>query len=445
MSGQMEIAVGADARPAPRQRLVRAGVLSLGTSAAIQGLSVVSGVLLARILGPAARGELAAVLLWPGLLAAVGGLSAVEGITYHTARRSASMPATTATAFAISEAQAVALVVVGYLLIPVVLGRDGPDAVFAGRLYLAWIPAYLGGQAAMGILQGTQRWTLLNLWRLAGMAAAVAGLAGLATAHRLTVVGATWVYVLANSGALLVALVALAASRWVGLRPDLGLGRAIVTFGLKTHVGNLAGQANLNLDKLAIALLLAPSALGLYSVGVTLSAPLTLIGASIALVAMPVVAASTSPAERRRQLAWFVRSSLFFSAATTLVLVLVASTLIRVFFGAAFLPVVLVAQVSISAALARAMIWVLGHGLYAFDKPLVPSVAEVIAVAVTVAGLAVLLPSLGLLGAAITSLLAYSTSAGYMLWFANNRLGIALADLMVPRAADVRAWARCLR
>lgn len=444
VSDQVAVAAPADS-PAPLRRLARAGALSLGTSVAIQGLSVVSGVLLARVLGPSGRGELAAVLLWPGVLTAVGGLSAVEGITYWTARRAAPMRTITATAFLISQGLALALVAVGYLLVPVVLGRYGAEAVFAGRLYLAWIPIYLACQAALGILQGTQRWAALNSWRLAGIAATVAGLAGLAAAHRLTVTNATWVYVAANAAALLLAIATIAVRRWLGLRPGAGLARAILAFGLKTHLGNLAGQANLNLDKVAIALFLAPSALGLYSAAVTLSAPLTLVGSSIAIVAMPVVAASASPVERRRQFGWFVRSALCLSAATALVLVVLAPVLIRVFFGAAFLPAVLVAQVSITAGLARAMIWVLGHGLFAFDKPLVPSVAEVIAVAVTLAGLAVLLPAMGLLGAAITSLLAYSGSAAYMVWFANRRLDMGLADMVLPRAADAGAWARCLR
>ena len=48
--------------------------LSLAASVAIQGLNVLTGIVLARTLGPAGRGELAAVMLWPSILAAVGSL-----------------------------------------------------------------------------------------------------------------------------------------------------------------------------------------------------------------------------------------------------------------------------------------------------------------------------------------------------------------------------------
>jgi Na+-driven multidrug efflux pump len=57
----------------------------------------------------------------------------------------------------------------------------------------------------------------------------------------------------------------------------------------------------------------------------------------------------------------------------------------------------------------------------------------------------ILLPTLGLVGAAVTSLLAYSSSAAYMVWFARRRLEIGLIELLVPRPADAVQWVRCLR
>jgi O-antigen/teichoic acid export membrane protein len=118
---------------------------------------------------------------------------------------------------------------------------------------------------------------------------------------------------------------------------------------------------------------------------------------------------------------------------------------VRVFFGAGFLPAIFIAQVAITAALVRGASYVLAYGLCGFNRPLVPSIAEVIAVLATVVGLAALLPSLGLVGAAITSLVAYSTSAAYMVWCARWRIGIRPLDLLLPRPSDVGRWIRCLR
>jgi O-antigen/teichoic acid export membrane protein len=429
----------------PLQRLARAGFLSLGASVAIQGLNVVSGVILARGLGPAGRGELAAVLLWPGVLAGVGGLSAAEGAAYVTARGDSPVRATTASALTIGLAQALVLVAIGCVMIPLALGHYGTGAVVAGRLYLALLPPYLVAQAAMAILQGRQRWLTLNLLRIAATTPTVAGLIVLMAAHRLTVLNVTWLYVLVGWLALGLTLSVILARGWLGARPDIRLMRSILTFGLKAHVGSLAGQANLNLDRMAIATFLAPRDLGVYSVGVTLSAPLTMIGSSIGVIALPAVAASDSALERRQHFAWLMRSTLALSAATALTLVLLAPVLTRLFFGAEFLPAVVIAQVAIAAALVRGMGYVLAYGLCAFNRPLAQSVAEVIGVLTTAAGLVILLPTLGLVGAAVTSLLAYSSSAAYMVWFAHRRLEIGLVELLVPKPADAVQWVRCLR
>jgi len=441
----MKVATARTLDPPPLRRVARAGLLSLGTSVAMQGLNVISGVALARTLGPAGRGELAAVLLWPGILAGVGGLSVAEGVAYFTARDAMPVRATAATALAISTAQALLLVAVGYLMMPVLLGHYGARAVFEGRLYMAALPLLLLGGAGVAILLGKQQWVMVNLVRVAVTAVIVGGLIVLLGQHRLTVLSATWVYVTATLLGFALPVGVVAARGWLGARPDRSLVRPVMTFGLKAHVGNMAGQANLNLDKMAIATFLAPRDLGLYSVAVTLSSPLTLIGSSIGFVALPAVAACASPVERRQQFAWLVRSALLLSVATTIVLVLLTPVLIRFFFGAAFVPGVVVAQVTIAASLARGVGYVLGYGLCAFEKPLVPSVAELVAVLITVVGLAALLPAMGLVGAAVTSLLAYTTGAGVMLWFARSRLGIGLADLLVPRAHDVVHWMSCLR
>jgi antigen flippase len=441
----MTVAVSRAPERQPLEGLARAGFLSLGASVAVQALNVISGVILARALGPAARGELAAVVLWPGILAAVGGLSCAEGVAYFTARAESSVQATVATALAFSLAQATVLFAVGYAMMPLVLGRYGGGAVLAGRLYLVSLPPYFLAQAAMAVLQGQQRWVALNLFRVVTTAATVAGFIVLLYAHRVTVLNATWVYVFVSVLGVTLAFGAVAARGWFGIHPNLKLARSIAAFGLKAHVGSLAGQANLNLDKAAIAIFLTSRDLGIYSVAVTLSAPLMMIGTSLGTVALPAVAASASSRERRRNLAWLVRSSLVLSGITAVVLVLLVPLLMRAFFGTSFLAGVIIAQVAITAALARSVGYVLAYGLCAFNKPLAPSVGEVIAVLTTVIGLAVLLPTLGLLGAAITSLLAYCTSAAYMLWFARRRLAIGFVELLLPRRGDIGQWIRCAR
>lgn len=56
---------------------------TLGTNVAIQGFTILQGILLARLLGPVGRGQFTAAILWPSLFAAMSGM----GVGVALARR----------------------------------------------------------------------------------------------------------------------------------------------------------------------------------------------------------------------------------------------------------------------------------------------------------------------------------------------------------------------
>jgi Na+-driven multidrug efflux pump len=97
--------------------------------------------------------------------------------------------------------------------------------------------------------------------------------------------------------------------------------------------------------------------------------------------------------------------------------------------------VLLVASVPLAGAT------VLSTALQADGTPLIPTIAEGIALIVTVVGLALLLRPLGGMGAAIVSLAAYSASFVFQLLVARRRIGAPLSAFLVPTRADAH-WIR---
>jgi O-antigen/teichoic acid export membrane protein len=410
--------------------------MSVAASLGIQGLNMISGVLIARLLGPTGKGQLTAVLLWPGLLVAVGSLGLGSAVVYFTARAAGRERDISATAFAIVLVESGALVAVGLLMTSHVLGHYGPHIVAIGLLNLTWIPPYLLATAALSVLQGRFELQAFNLLRLSATAASVAALLGLALANQLSVLTVVLVTLGANFLNLALCFSVLGRRGWIGFRPKANLVRPLMVYGLKSYSGNMAGLINASADQAIIALFLAPAALGLYSIAVTLTALIGLLTSSLGLVAFPAVAGTKSHAERLRQLSEFVRASLVMSALVAVALALAAPFLIRLFFGPGFAPATPVAQVLLLAAVFLGMNRVLGEAVRGFNKPLIPGLAEGIAAVVTLASLAALLPLLGIMGAAIASLLAYGTSLAYMVWFCASRLEISPAMLFVPRRSD---------
>src|SRR5207237_9105231 len=102
-----------------------------------------------------------------------------------------------------------------------------------------------------------------------------------------------------NLVSMLVAVSMLASNHWLGVRPQRDVVESILTFGLKSYVGSLSHLANERADQALISLILAPVYLGLYAIAATLTAPVVLIGTSLAIIALPFVGAAQSERDSR--------------------------------------------------------------------------------------------------------------------------------------------------
>jgi O-antigen/teichoic acid export membrane protein len=132
------------------------------------------------------------------------------------------------------------------------------------------------------------------------------------------------------------------------------------------------------------------------------------IGSSVALVALPTLAGYPEAARRAAARA-YVAVTVILSALLTIPLLLFTPQVIELAFGEEFLGATDAARVLLVAAVVLATNRVFGAILRAVNRPLAAGGGDVLALLVTAAGLAILLPAFGILGAAIASLLAYAT------------------------------------
>jgi len=404
---------------------------SFATSGAIQALNLITGVLLARHLGPSGRGELAAILIWPGLLVTVGSLGVYDSITYHTARRTAPVRAIVGTTAALWVVQSAVVVAVGAALVPLVLGHYGRNATYLALLYLAHVPFFLVISYVMSLLQGLQQFGAFQALRVSYIILSVSGIVLFAALAELSVGTAVVVYLGAYAVVGAASLVLL--RRVCAERPtfDRGLARTVLGFGVRSHTSNVPSLLNERLDQLVISVFLAPVQLGLYVVAVTLTSLTSLVGQSISMIALPVLAAEQPGAARAAVVRRYVRVTILGATALTVPLIVLTPRLIDVFFGDDFAPAVTVTRVLLVAAAVLTSTRLVQSILKAAGRPLDAGVSELVALAVTLTSLAVLLPWLGILGAGIASLLAYSVSAAWTAKRAANALELSSVRLLV--------------
>lgn len=382
------------------------------------------------------------MILWPTVIMTLGNLGLAQATTYHAAR--APRPGTVLGSSLVFVAlDSLALIAIGLAVVPLALSGQDPEVARTAQLFLlAFLPASLLALAMMSLLNGLHRFRWFHGLRLLQFVAILGGIGGLALAGSLGLGSAAAAYAGAH---LLTAIVATGAALGaVGERPRASRQtlRGLASFGARSQLSTSMWALNERVDQLAISVFLAASSLGLYVVAVTLTSLTTLIGFSFALVALPVLARMGSGEERRRTASAIAGATVALGALVSVPLLIAAPQLVELLFGADFLGSVDVARVLLVAAMVFALNRVLEAFLQAAGRPLDSSLGEGIGLAVTAAGLAVLLPTLGILGAGITSLLAYSTSALFLVRRAARALEVPAARLLLP---EPRSLARLVR
>jgi O-antigen/teichoic acid export membrane protein len=405
----------------------------------IQAVTMISGVLTARLLLPVGKGELTAIVLWPTLLTTLGSLGIWDAITFYSAGRDPKeLGPLLGSALALSLGLALILMAVGYFVIPLVLSRYPGSTISSARLYLAFIPLTFVTVSAMAALQGRQSFSAYNSVRTLVYIGELLGVVGLYLTHAVSVRAVMLAFL--GSRFITATVATVLASRLlpnqVGF--DLGLVRRLLAYGSKAHLGAMADSLNLRLDQLLMSAFLASSTLGLYVVAVNLSAAATIAAGTLNIVLFPRVAAAASAPLKRQLLGRFMRLSLVCSLGSAAAIYGALPWVIRLFYGAKFLAAIPSAHVLIAAAVVLSANTILLSGAKAFNLPIAASQAQGVGLAFTAVLLMVFLPSYQGYGAAWASLIAYAATFAYLTWLLGRRVGLSVRDLFVPTGGD---WA----
>ena len=114
--------------------------LTFSTNMLAAAVGVVTGVLLARLLGPEGRGGLAAIQNWALVFIGVGPLGLTTAVAYFSGREPGKAGAYLATCLVTLLVWSIPLVVLLYTLMPVLLVAQPPDIIWYARSYLVIVP-----------------------------------------------------------------------------------------------------------------------------------------------------------------------------------------------------------------------------------------------------------------------------------------------------------------
>jgi O-antigen/teichoic acid export membrane protein len=227
--------------------------------------------------------------------------------------------------------------------------------------------------------------------------------------------------------------------RGVKLRPEWHgeLSKALLKFGLRNHAGSMVQGVNLRMDVFLVAAILDSSALGYYAVAFALAELLWQIPFSASSLLFPKVAAHEEEGNARISAAT-CRRVLFVTLLCVIGALVMGRWAISLYgpeFSAALTPF----YILVPSALVITIFKILSSGLAARGMPEASLYSGLAAMPIMLGLCLLLIPAYGIAGAAAASLGAYTVNALVALMIFLRVTKQSLGDTLFIRGEDLRA------
>lgn len=394
----------------------------------------------ARALGPDGRGDLAAIVVWTSVILYAGTLGFPEAAAYFAGAHPDVRSRGWTTAQLCSVVVGIATAAVAWWMLPLVFSGEHARRADMGRLFaVAYIVPGAASLSASAWLQGHGRFNEFNWARVSVPATQAAGFLLLLVFNVQTVSGFLGALLVGNAAGWMVAAAFGPLREAAVAGPSIELAKRMFSYGWRVQVGNWANAATTRLDQLLLAIVSTAASLGLYVVAVNYASLLMAVPASAAFVMFPKLLEQHRNGGVRTLVGVWYRRLLWTTGVGAAAMMLSSAALIPFLFGSAFRGAVPVAILLGPATMILGMNHVLSTAFRSVNRPDIASRSELLGFAVTAAALALLLPAYDIYGAAMASVLAYTSVHAYMLWEARRVFGTDLRSWCVPTREDAAA------
>lgn len=362
----------------------------------------VSGILLARGLGETGRGHYAGIVAWYGVGLTLGELGQSAALTYFTARHPESVRRNVRVARRIMAVPSAAVFLIGVAMAPVLSGENAEAALaysvaFVGILLNGFMAPYLYSFQAF-------RLSTWNALRTVQPVTNLLAVALLAWSGQMSLVAAVACLLLSTALQL-----ALGTTTFLRTHRGSSISHApsdsLLGFGVKQAGSAVPSILTHNLDRLYLSQTVAAEQLGQYAVAQSVLSIASPVGSAIASVAFPAFAARSQASGRTRAEVRVVLRTVAGVGPLVLLLAVVSPWLVPVVFGAEYAVAGKLSIWIAPAVLAQSVLTVMSALLRGRGRPGYASVAQTIALVGASAGMMVAVPQIGVVGAAVGSLL----------------------------------------
>jgi O-antigen/teichoic acid export membrane protein len=425
---------GAPKRPGHGLRSV---VQSIGSKSTILALQAGTGILTARILGPAGRGELAAMILWPLFVASVTTLGVPSSLIYHLRRRPDDREHLVTNGFAMAALMGTLAAAVAALILPWWLRAYSPSVIHAAQWFLITVPICSVTLAGRAVLEAGHDFSASNAIQILTPLATLAALPTFLAAHSMNSYTAAAAYIVASvpSFLLMVSRVRRTGLRAACLR--LAVMKQILQYGIRSYGIDVLGTLALQVDQVLVVSLLSAAAMGSYIVVLSISRMLNVFQTSVVMVLFPK-AAGHNKDKVMAMTGQSVRISGLVTAACGVMVCIAGPTLLRVVYGAEYEAAAGALRILVLEAVLSGIVFVLAQAFMALNRPGVVTVLQGVGLSLSVPMMLWLIPRYGIYGAAMSLLV--STTARLIFVCAGFRIFLKISPpRLLPVWRDIKS------
>ena len=405
------------------------------------GLSFLSKVILARVLGPEGTGQFSLLITFVYFAMTISNLSIDSAVIYYLGRNKGSKQQVLATGFWLQVGLASVVVIliswVGYPWVNSTLFQNQVSGELILFCVIVLLPLTAINNALSLAYVGLNEIIKSTYFRIIGAGLQFTSMIVLLIGFRAGVFGALLASVLSVavvSGLEYIGLRKLGYS--LAINVPRNLSKSLLLYGVKGWVGNILQQFNYRLDSYVVNYFLGAALVGQYSIAVTVGEMIWLIPAAITTVLFPKTAANWDEATKFTPLV--SRITVLVTVMAAIGLAVISNPLVRFVFGRDFTLAVPALLALLPGIVFLSVGKVVASDLAGRGKPQYGTYSAFCSLILTFVFDFLLIPRIGITGAAIASSLSYGLSSLILVYLYVSLSGNSVTSLLLVRLSDIQ-------
>jgi O-antigen/teichoic acid export membrane protein len=400
-------------------------------------ISFITGIIVARILGPVGKGEISLVLLISSLIVSIGSLNIGDSVIYFVNRRKIPLgKALFSNYFFITFSSLFYIALLYYVWSLNILPWEELDNHMLFLLVCLFIPLTFFQMHILALFRAKQDYSAYNIILLGRPIIYFILVIFFLVFMKMEVKGVFLASGTATALSIIVGTALIVRTQNFHLSLDIGYLKKAITYGLKGHIGNIFHKFNLRIDQLFITPFWGTAMLGNYSIAVIISEMIMFLPDSIGIVLFPSLSRYNKETARKTA-EQSIRISLLLTVLGCIAICIIARPFVMIGYGERFEPAVKAIYFLLPGMVFLNISKILSKYFSGSGHPEINSFSSFISCIATLILCPLLVPKYGINGAAIASSIAYGLRSLIEIFIFKKMTNCILNNLLLIKFKDI--------